>query len=105
MDKELIVCKALLATLTELTITPKEMRILLALRVYGELRMSELIVRAGLDTPRPVLIAKLVHMRLIDKALHLANQTRDQGSRKVHKYTINPNGRIALKKAIRPCIK
>ena len=102
MDKETIVCEALLDTLTGLTITVSEFKILLALRIHGELRMSELTVRAGFNSTHQALISKLVSIRLIDKIRHAASKTINTP---VHKYSINPNGLIALKKAIRPTYK
>ena len=102
MDKEKIICAALLDTINNLTITVSEFKVLLALRVHGELRMSELVIRAGFDSTPQALIARLVANRLIDKIRHIADQN---GNGPVHKYTINPNGLIALKKAIRPAYK
>ena len=105
MDKEKLVCRALLNTLTSLTLTPSEFKVLLALRVHGELRMSELKERARFNTIPQYLMTKLTAKRMVDKLPHLADQTRNNGSRKVHKYSINPNGLIALKQAISPTLK
>jgi len=102
MDQQKMVCAALLNTLTRLTLTPSEIKVLLALRVHGVLRMSELKVRAGFNSTPQALMARLISSRLIDKCRHIADQN---GNGPVHKYTINPNGLIAINKAIRPIYK
>ena len=111
MDKETIVCEALLDTLTGLTITVSEFKILLALRIHGELKRSHLMAMAGFNSHNQELLNTLVAKCLIDKVkfkansfggtMHYTHQTKHTH----YKYSINPNGLIALKKAIRPTYK
>jgi hypothetical protein len=101
MDNLSLACKGLGAVLSKLSengLSIPDLKILMALRLHGEQRRSNLMILAGFSTPNQSHLTRLVKMRMID----VVTLTRPDGiGQKRSAYSINHIGLTALKKALK----
>ena len=101
MDKLDLICRglgAVLGNLKERRLTVAELRILMALKVHGELKRSDLMTRAGFTSHNQSILMKMVGDSKIDRVRYNHNQ---DGTCARFKYSINHIGYAALKRALK----